>query len=145
MYDELLPKLSSAMRKMCLSRKAQEEKSKKDEWFSSLQYLNASINDLTISDSFLDQESEFDGINLATAKILGWKVDKPFKFAVKGNSEHISEALGWYTDVAVTLKDEKGKPIVTIIGNYAYIDNGETKPMLWLEATGIRKVKGISD
>ena len=45
-YDELLPKLSPVMRKMCLSRKAQEEKSKKDEWFSSLQYLNASINDL---------------------------------------------------------------------------------------------------
>jgi len=144
-YDELLPKLSPAMRKMCLSRKAQEDKSKKDEWFSSLQYLNASINDLTISDSFLDQGSEFDGMNLATAEVLGWKVDKPSKFAVKGNSEHISEALGWYTDVAVTLKDEKGKPIVTIVGNYACIDNGEPKPMLWLGATGIRKFKGISD
>jgi hypothetical protein len=35
-YDELLPKLSPAMWKMCLSRKAQEEKSKKDEWFSFL-------------------------------------------------------------------------------------------------------------
>ncbi|RIA79831.1 hypothetical protein C1645_839825, partial [Glomus cerebriforme] len=30
-YDELFPKLSPAMRKMCLSRKALEEKSKKDE------------------------------------------------------------------------------------------------------------------
>ena len=46
-------------------------------------------------------------MNLATAKVLGWKVDKPSKFAVKGNSEHISEALRWYTDVAVTLKDAK--------------------------------------
>ena len=46
-YDELLPKLSPAMRKMCLSRKAQEEKSKEsDEWLSSLQYLNANINGL---------------------------------------------------------------------------------------------------
>ena len=133
------------MRKMCLSRKAQEEKLKKDEWFLSLQYLNAIINDLTISDSFLDQGSEFDGMNLATTKVLGWKVDKPSKFAVKGNSEYISEALGWYTNVAVTLKDKKGKPIVTIIGNYACIDNGEPKPMLWLGVTGIRKVKGISD
>ena len=42
-YDELLPKLSPAMRKMCLSQKAQEEESKEsDEWLSSLQYLNAS-------------------------------------------------------------------------------------------------------
>ncbi|GES89644.1 hypothetical protein GLOIN_2v1813037 [Rhizophagus clarus] len=89
--------------------------------------------------------SEFDGFNLATAEALGWKVDKPSKFLVKGNSEYISEALGWYTYVAITLRDEKDKPIVTIIGNYACIDNGKSKPMLWLEATGIRKVKGISD
>ncbi|GBB92444.1 hypothetical protein RclHR1_20020005 [Rhizophagus clarus] len=104
-YDELLPKLSPAMQKMCLSRKAQEKKSKKD-------------------------ESEFDGFNLATAEALGWKVDKPSKFVVKGNSEYISKALGWYTNVAITLRDEKDKPIVTIIGNYACIDNSEPKPML---------------
>ena len=133
------------MRKMCLSRKAQEEKSKKDEWFSSLQYLNASINDIPISESFLDNGSEFDGFNLATSEALGWKVDKPSKFAVKGNSDHISEALGWYTNVAVTLKDMKGNPIITIVGNYACVDNGEPNPMLWLGTTGIRKVKGISD
>ncbi|PKB92285.1 hypothetical protein RhiirA5_445266, partial [Rhizophagus irregularis] len=72
-YDELLPKLSPAMHKMCLSRKAQKEKSKKDKWFSSLQYLNASINDLPISESFLDNGSKFDGFNLATAEELGWK------------------------------------------------------------------------
>ncbi|RGB28853.1 hypothetical protein C1646_767343 [Rhizophagus diaphanus] len=69
-YNELLPKLSPAICKMYLSRKAQEEKSKKDEWFSSLQYLNASINDLPISKSFLNNESEFDGFNLATAEEL---------------------------------------------------------------------------
>jgi len=118
---------------------------KKDEWFSFLQYLNASINDLPISESFLDNGSEFDGFNLATVEALGWKVDKPSKFAVKGNSEHISEALGWYTNVAVTLKDMKGNPIITIVGNYACVDNGEPNPMLWLGTTGIRKVKGISD
>src|SRR5688572_3965974 len=105
------------MRKMCLSRKAQEEKSKKDEWFSFLQYLNTSINDLSISESFLDDASEFDSFNLATAKALGWKIDKPSKFAVKGNSKHIFETLGWYTNVAVTLKDMKGNPIITIIRN----------------------------
>ena len=131
------------MRKMCLSRNVQEEKSKKDEWFSSLQYLNASIND--ISESFLDNGSEFDGFNLATGEALGWKVDKPFKFAVKGNSDYISEALGWYTNVAVTLKDIKENPIITIVGNYACVDNGEPNPILWLGTTGIRKVKGISD
>jgi len=107
--------------------------------------LNASINDLPISESFLDNGSEFDGFNLATAEELEWKVDKPSKFAVKGNSEHISEALGWYTNVAVTLKDMKGNSIITIIGNYACVDNGVPKPMLWLGTTGIRKVKGISD
>ncbi|GBC10725.1 hypothetical protein RclHR1_09860002 [Rhizophagus clarus] len=67
--------------------------------------------------------SEFDGFNLATAEAFGWKVDKPSKFLVKSNFEYISEALGWYKDVAITLRDEKGKPIVTIIGNYACIDN----------------------
>ena len=133
------------MRKMCLSQKAQKKKSKKDKWFSFLQYLNTSINDLPISESFLDNGSEFDGFNLATGEALGWKVDKPSKFAVKGNSDHISEALGWYTNVAVTLKDMKGNPIITIVGNYACVDNGEPNPMLWLGTTGIRKVKGISD
>ena len=39
----------------------------------------------------------------------------------------------------------KGNPIITIIGNYACVDNGVLKPMLWLGTTGIRKVKGISD
>ncbi|GBC05442.1 hypothetical protein RclHR1_06230002 [Rhizophagus clarus] len=39
----------------------------------------------------------------------------------------------------------KGNPIITIVGNYACVDNGEPKSMLWLETTGIRKVKGISD
>src|SRR5256885_17155577 len=63
-YDQLLSKLSPPIRKMCLSRKAQEEESKEsDEWLSSLQYLNANINDLTISESFLDPGSEFGGIN----------------------------------------------------------------------------------
>ena len=57
-YDQLLSKLSPSIRKMCLSRKAQEEESKEsDEWLSSLQYLNANINDLTISESFLDPGS----------------------------------------------------------------------------------------
>ncbi|RGB23179.1 hypothetical protein C1646_774908 [Rhizophagus diaphanus] len=92
-----------------------------------------------------DNRSEFDGFNLTTAEELGWKVDKPFKFAVKGNSEHISEALGWYTNVAVTLKDMKGNLIITIIGNYAYVDNSELKPMPWSGMTGIQKVKSISD
>ena len=129
-YDELLPKLSPAMRKMCLSQKAQKEQSKKDEWFSSLQYLNASINDLSISESFLDNGSEFDGFNLATGEALGWKVDKPSKFAVKGNSEHISKALSWYTNVVITLKDMEGNPIITIVRNYACVDNSKPNSML---------------
>src|SRR5216110_571432 len=58
-YDQLLSKLSPPIRKMCLSQKAQEEESKEsDKWLSSLQYLNANIND-----SFLDPGSEFGGIN----------------------------------------------------------------------------------
>ncbi|PKC51086.1 hypothetical protein RhiirA1_484589, partial [Rhizophagus irregularis] len=71
-YDQLLSKLSPPIRKMCLSRKAQEEESKEsDEWLSSLQYLNANINDLTISESFLDSASEFGGINDPAIKALG--------------------------------------------------------------------------
>ncbi len=56
------------MHKICLSYKTQEKKLKKDEWFLSLQYLNASINDLSISDSFLNPKSEFDNMNLITFK-----------------------------------------------------------------------------
>ncbi|GBC39810.2 hypothetical protein GLOIN_2v1763195 [Rhizophagus irregularis DAOM 181602=DAOM 197198] len=85
-YDELLPKLLPAMRKMCLSQ------------------------------------------NLRTVEALEWKVNKPSKFAVKGNSKYISEALGWYTNVAVTLKNMKGNPIITIVGNYACVDNVKDLP-----------------
>ncbi|CAB4389048.1 unnamed protein product [Rhizophagus irregularis] len=116
-YDQLLSKLSLPIRKMCLSRKTQEEESKEsDEWLSSLQYLNDIINDLTISESFLDSASEFGGINDPAIKALGWEADKPSNFAIKGNSKHITDSLGWYTDVPVTLKDKENKT-VTVIGN----------------------------
>ncbi|CAG8719698.1 19100_t:CDS:2, partial [Gigaspora rosea] len=128
-YNELLPKLSLAMRKMCLSRKALEKES--DEWFSSLQYLNANINDLAISESFLDPRSEFGGINDPAIKMLGWKADKPSDFVIKGNSKHITDSLGWFTDMPVTMKDKKGKT-VTIIENFVHIDNREPEPMLFL-------------
>jgi len=144
-YDQLLSKLSPPIRKMCLSRKAQEEESKEsDEWLSSLQYLNANINDLTISESFLDTASEFGGLNDPAIKALGWKADKPSNFAIKGNSKHITDSLGWYTDVPVTMKDKEGKT-VTVIGNFVRIDNGETEPMLFFGMSNIRKVQGVPD
>ncbi|GBC23467.2 hypothetical protein GLOIN_2v1778046 [Rhizophagus irregularis DAOM 181602=DAOM 197198] len=142
-YDQLLSKLSPPIRKMCLSRKAQEEKLKEsDEWLSSLQYLNAIINDLTISESFLDSASEFGGINDPAIKAFGWKADKPSNFAIKGNSKHITDSLGWYTDVPVTLKDKENKT-VTVIGNFVHIDNGETELMLFFGMSNIRKVQGV--
>ncbi|PKY33279.1 hypothetical protein RhiirB3_452053 [Rhizophagus irregularis] len=110
---------------------AQEEEMKEsDEWSSSLQYLDANINDLTISKSFLDPGSEFGGINDPAIKALGWKADKPSNFAIKGNSKHITDSLGWYTDVPVTLKDKEDKTI-TVIRNFVRIDNGKTEPMLF--------------
>ena len=144
-YNELLPKLSPAMRKMCLSQKAQEEESKEsDEWLSSLQYLNASINDLPISESFLDNGSEFSGMNDPAIKALGWKADKASNFAIKGNSKHITDSLGWFTDMPVILKDKEGKT-VTVIRNFIRIDNGETEPMLFLGMSNIRKVQDIPE
>jgi len=130
---------------MCLSRKAQEEESKEsDEWLSSLQYLNANINDLTISESFLDLSSEFSGINDSAIKALEWKADKPSNFAIKGNSKHITDSLGWYTDVPVILKDKEDKT-VTVIGNFVRIDNGETEPMLFFGMSNIRKIQGVPE
>src|SRR5947208_9015818 len=141
---------------MCLSRKAQEKESKESDewlsslqylnanilWLSSLQYLNANINDLTISESFLDPGSKFGGINDPAIKALEWKADKPSNFAIKGNSKHITDSLGWYTDVPITLKDKEDKT-VTVIGNFVRIDNGETEPMLFFGMSNIRKVQGV--
>src|SRR5438128_2383325 len=128
-YDELLPKLSPAMRKMCLSRKAQKEEYKKsNDWFSSLQYLHCNINDLTISDSFLDPGSEFGGLNDSAINALGWGSDKPSNFAIQGNSKHITKSLGWFTDVPISMKDKDDKTVI-ITGNFARIDNGEPEPM----------------
>ncbi|RIB29327.1 hypothetical protein C2G38_2238962 [Gigaspora rosea] len=102
--------------------KVQEKESKSDEWFSSLQYLHCNINDLLITNSFLDSVSEFG----------------------EGNYKHISESLGWYTDVPISVKDKDGK-IVTATGNFARINNGEPEPMLCLSMTWIRKVQDILD
>ncbi|RGB24039.1 hypothetical protein C1646_676678 [Rhizophagus diaphanus] len=88
--------------------------------------------------------SEFSGINDLAIKALGWKADKPSNFAIKGNSKHITDSLGWYTDVPVTLKDKEDKT-VTVIGNFVRIDNGETEPMLFFGMSNIRKVQGIPD
>ena len=57
---------------MCQSHTVtvQKKESKSDEWFSSLQYLNASINDLTIPESFLDNGSEF-GVMPSDGKLTG--------------------------------------------------------------------------
>ena len=134
------------MRKMYQSHIVQKKESKSDEWFSSLQYLNAKIDNLTISNSFLDGGSEIGGVNNATINALGWKADKPSDFAIKGNSKHINitESLGWFTDVPVSIKDKDGKT-VTAIGNFTHIDNGEPEPMLCLGMTWIRKVQGILD
>src|SRR5687767_1722973 len=128
---------------MCLSQKAQKEELKEsDEWLSSLQYLNANINDLTISESFLDLSSEFGGINDPAIKALEWKADKPSNFAIKSNSKHITDSLEWYTDIPVTLKDKENKTI-TVIGNFVRIDNGKTEPMLFFGMSNIRKVQGV--
>ncbi|CAG8821950.1 20026_t:CDS:2, partial [Gigaspora rosea] len=88
--------------------------------------------------------SEFWGVNDATINALGWKADKPSDFAIKSNSKNISESLGWYTDVPISVKDKDGK-IVTSTGNFARINNGESEPMLCLGMTWIRKVQGILD
>ncbi|CAG8807493.1 5380_t:CDS:2 [Cetraspora pellucida] len=48
------------------------------------------------------------------------------------NSKHISESLGWYTDVPISVKDKDDK-IVMSTGNFAHINNSKLKPMLCLD------------
>ncbi|CAG8617365.1 10677_t:CDS:2, partial [Diversispora eburnea] len=98
------------------------------------------INDLFISESFLDNGSEFGALNNAAINVLEWKVDKPSDFDIKGNSKYITESLGWFTDIPVSIKDKDGKT-VTATGNFIRIDNGELEPMLYLGMTWIRKVQ----
>jgi hypothetical protein len=108
---------------------------------SFLQYLNANINDLTISKSFLDLGSKFGGINDSTIKVLRWKANKPSNFTINGDSKHIINSLGWYTDMPVTLKNKKNKT-VTIIGNFVHINNSETEPMLFF-STYVKYLKDL--
>ncbi|KAF0359089.1 hypothetical protein F8M41_014372 [Gigaspora margarita] len=104
-----------------------------NEWFSSIQYLYSNINDLTISNSFLDPGSEFGTINDATIEALEWKNDKQSDFAIKNNnSKDITKSLGLIIDVSVSIKD-KAEKTVTVSGNFVYIDNSKLEPMLCLE------------
>ncbi|GES79857.1 hypothetical protein GLOIN_2v1481897 [Rhizophagus clarus] len=75
--------------------------------------------------------SEFGRANDATINALGWKADKPSDFTIKGNSKHITDSLGWFTDVPISIKNKDGKT-VTATGNFTRIDNGEPEPMLCL-------------
>ncbi|CAG8617635.1 7770_t:CDS:2, partial [Acaulospora morrowiae] len=88
--------------------------------------------------------SEFGAINDPAIKMLEWRADKPFDFTIKGNSKHITNSLGWYTDVPVTLKDKENKTVI-VIENFVRIDNREFKPMLFLGMSNIQKVQGILD
>ncbi|KAF0428437.1 hypothetical protein F8M41_005853 [Gigaspora margarita] len=91
------------------SYKAQEEI---NEWFLSIQYLHSNINDLAISNSFLDSGSEFGAVNDATIEALEWENDKQSDFAIKSdNSKHITKSLGWIIDVPVSIKDKGGKQL----------------------------------
>ncbi|CAG8759129.1 2679_t:CDS:2 [Cetraspora pellucida] len=58
-------------------------------------------------------------------------IDEPSDFAIKRNSKHITNLLGWYTDVSVILKDKENKTVI-IIKNFVCIDNGEPELMLFL-------------
>lgn len=120
-YDQLMNSLSPAMQKICRpkgvllcnksnhSYKAQEEI---NEWFLSIQYLHSNINDLAISNSFLDSGSEFGAVNDATIEALEWENDKQSDFAIKSdNSKHITKSLGWIIDVPVSIKDKGGKQL----------------------------------
>ncbi|RIB04725.1 hypothetical protein C2G38_2221523 [Gigaspora rosea] len=134
-YNQLMSLLSPAMQKICKSNQSHKVQEETNEWFSSIQYLHSNINDLTISNSFLDPDSEFGAVNEATIEALEWKNDKQSNFAIKSdNSKHIIESLGWITDVPVSIKDKAGKT-VTVSGNFARIDNGEPEPMLCIEVS----------
>ena len=134
-YDQLMNSLSPAMQRICKSNQSHKVQEESNEWFSSIQYLHSNINDLTISNSFLDPGSEFSAINNATIEMLEWENDKQSDFAIKSdNSKHITESLGWITDVPISIKDKAGKT-VTVSGNFAHIDNGKPEPMLCLSMT----------
>ncbi|RIB30541.1 hypothetical protein C2G38_2152534 [Gigaspora rosea] len=85
---------------------------------------NSTINDLTISNSFLDPGSKFGAVNDATIKALEWENDKQSDFAIK--------------NVPVSIKDKAGKT-VTVSGNFARINNGEPEPMLCLEVNELEQ------
>ncbi|CAG8475111.1 6840_t:CDS:2 [Cetraspora pellucida] len=89
-YNELLPKLSLAICKICQSHIVQKKELKLDEWFSLLQYLHCNVNDLLITNSFLDNASEFE----------------------KGNSKYIFKSLGWYTDMPISIKNKNVQGIL---------------------------------
>ncbi|CAG8730299.1 15641_t:CDS:2, partial [Cetraspora pellucida] len=68
--------------------------------------------------------------------------DKPSDFAIKSNSKHISELLGWYTNVPISVKNKNGK-VVTATGNFAHINNSEPEPIKALVAKDPPKEKQI--
>ncbi|RIA96326.1 hypothetical protein C1645_733330 [Glomus cerebriforme] len=102
------------------------------------------IDDMIHRKSFLDPRSEFSGINDLAIKALKWKTDKLSNFTIKGNSKHITDLLGWYTDVPVTLRDKEDKTVM-VIRNFVHIDNSETELMLFLGPVLLYKSKTFSE
>ncbi|CAG8644985.1 13575_t:CDS:2 [Ambispora gerdemannii] len=78
---------------------------------------------MSISNSFLDPESEFGILNNATINALGWKADKSSNF-----------------DIKVSITDKDGKTVISI-GNFTHIDDSEPESILCLEALDPPKEK----
>ncbi|CAG8697454.1 17698_t:CDS:2, partial [Cetraspora pellucida] len=88
--------------------------------------------------------SEFGILNDPAIHTLGWKIDEPSDFAIKGNSKHITDLLGWYTDMLITMKDKEGKTVM-VMGNFVCINNSKPELMLILGMPNIQKLQGVSE
>ncbi|GES91400.1 hypothetical protein GLOIN_2v1705062 [Rhizophagus clarus] len=58
------------------------------------------------------------------------------------NSKHITESLGWFTDVSISIKDKDGKTVI-VTGNFTCINNGEPKLILCLAFNKASEVKDL--
>jgi len=93
--------------------------------------LNTIIDDIIISNFFLNYRNKFKKVNDAIINAFRWKANKLSDFSIKSNSKYIIKSLRWFINMLISIKDKDDKTVI-VIENFAYINNGESKPMLCL-------------
>ncbi|CAG8653247.1 647_t:CDS:2 [Ambispora gerdemannii] len=96
--DQLFQLLSPALREKIINPLT------KNKWVESLEYMQCKIEDIDISEVFLDTASECVFMNKVLNNALGWDLGIAPNFILTHNSDHVTKLIEEHKDIAISIK-----------------------------------------